>query len=69
MPIVHVYVWTGFSNEAKKKVIVGITKLFTEIGVPAEGVEVVIHEIPKESWGLGGRQASEDEKLKHIKPP
>ncbi|MEM2901558.1 MAG: tautomerase family protein [Candidatus Bathyarchaeia archaeon] len=69
MPIVHIYVWTGFSNEAKKKVIAGITNLFTEIGVPAEGVEVVIHEVMKENWGLGGKQASEDEKLKHIKPP
>jgi hypothetical protein len=36
MPIVHVYVWKGFSNEAKKKVIAGITKLFTEINVPVE---------------------------------
>ncbi len=67
MPIVHVYVWTGFSNEAKKKVIAGITKLFTEINVPGEAVEVVIHEVPKENWGVGGEQASE--KLKQIQPP
>lgn len=67
MPIVHVYVWTGFSNEAKKKVIAGITKLFSDIGVPAEAVEVVIHEVSKENWGVGGEQASE--KLKRIQPP
>ncbi|MEM2873670.1 MAG: tautomerase family protein [Nitrososphaerales archaeon] len=67
MPIIHVYVWKGFSNEAKKKAIVGITKLFTEIGVPAEAVEVIIHEVSKEDWGVGGEQASE--KLKHIQPP
>jgi 4-oxalocrotonate tautomerase len=67
MPIVHVYVWKGFSNEAKKKIIAGITKLFTEIGVPAEAVEVVIHEVSREDWGIGGEQASE--KLKHIQPP
>jgi len=67
MPIVHVYVWSGFSNEAKKKVIAGITRLFAEIGVPAEAVEVVIHEVSKEDWGIGGEQASE--KLKHIQPP
>ena len=36
MPIVHVYVWKGFSNGAKKKVIVGITKLFAEIGADVE---------------------------------
>lgn len=48
MPIVHVYVGKGFSNEAKKKVIAGITKLFAEMDVPAEAVEVVIHEVSKE---------------------
>lgn len=67
MPIVHVNVWKGFSSEGKKQVIEGITKVFTEMGIPAQAVEVVIHEIPKENWGIGGEQASE--KLKHIKPP
>jgi 4-oxalocrotonate tautomerase len=67
MPIVHVYVWKGFSKEAKKKAIAGITKLFAEMGVPAEAVEVVIHEVSKEDWGVGGEQASE--KLKHVQTP
>ena len=67
MPIIHVNVWKGFSNEAKKKVIAGITKVFTEMGIPAEAVEVVIHEIPMENWGVGGEQASE--RLKHVKIP
>lgn len=67
MPIVHVYVWSGFSNEAKKRVILGITELFTEIGIPAEAVEVLIHEVPRENWGVGGEQASE--KFKQIQSP
>lgn len=67
MPIVHVYVWKGFSDQAKKKAIAGITRVFTEMGIPAEAVEVVIHEIPKESWGVAGEQASE--KLKHVQVP
>ena len=67
MPIVHVYVWSGFSDEAKRKVIAGITNLFTEMGIPGEAVEVVIHEVPKENWGVGGEQASK--KLKHVQPP
>jgi 4-oxalocrotonate tautomerase len=67
MPIVHVYVWKGFSNEAKKKAIAGITKVFSDMGVPAEAVEIVIHEIPKEDWGIGGERASE--KIKHAQPP
>ncbi|MGQ9641213.1 MAG: tautomerase family protein [Candidatus Bathycorpusculaceae bacterium] len=67
MPIVHVCVWKGFSNAAKKKVIAGITKLFAEIGVPTEAVEVIIHEVSKEDWGVGGEQASG--KLKNVQPP
>jgi 4-oxalocrotonate tautomerase len=67
MPIVHVYVWRGFSKEAKKKAITGITKVFADMGVPAEAVEVIIHEVSKEDWGVGGEQASE--KLKHVQPP
>lgn len=67
MPVIHVYVWTGFSNEAKKRVIAGITKVFIEMGIPAEAVEVIIQEVPKENWGAGGEQASE--RLKHIQPP
>jgi len=67
MPIIHVNVWKGFSNEAKKKAIAGITKVFTEMGIAVEAVEVVIHEIPMENWGAGGKQASE--KLKHAKIP
>jgi len=59
MPLVHVYVWSGFSNEAKKRTISGITKVFTDMGIPKEAVEVLIHEIPKDSWGVGGEQASE----------
>jgi len=67
MPVVHVYVWSGFSDEAKKKTITDITKVFVEMGIPAEAVEVIIHEVPKENWGVGGEQASK--KLKHVKPP
>lgn len=67
MPVVHVYVWTGFSSDAKRKVIKGITEVFSRMGVPAEAVEVLIHEVPKENWGVGGEPASE--KLKEVKPP
>jgi 4-oxalocrotonate tautomerase len=67
MPIVHVYVWSGFSSEAKKRVIAGITNVFAELSIPSEAVEIIIHEIPKENWGIGGEQTSE--RLKHIKTP
>jgi len=67
MPIVHVYMWSGLSREAKEKIIKGITKVFEELGIPGHAVEVVIHEVPKENWGVGGEQASD--KFKETKPP
>ena len=67
MPIVHVYMWSGVSREAKVRIIKGITKVFEELGIPRHAVEVVIHEVPKENWGVGGEQASE--KFKETKPP
>lgn len=67
MPIVHIYVWSGFSSEAKRKVIDGVTRVFAELGIPPEAVEVIIHEVSKENWGICGEQASE--RLKHVKTP
>ena len=69
MPIVHVYMWSGVSKEAKAKIIKGITRVFEELEIPAHAVEVVIHEVPKENWGIRGEQASESEKFKKTKPP
>ena len=67
MPIVHVYMWSGVSREAKEKIIKGITRVFEELGIPGHAVEVVILEVPKENWGVGGEQASE--KFKETRPP
>ena len=59
MPIVHVNVWKGFGEERIKIVIEKITKVFVDVGVPAHAVEVIVHEIPKSHWGIGGEPASE----------
>ncbi|MCS7385791.1 MAG: tautomerase family protein [archaeon GB-1867-005] len=67
MPIVHVYMWSGVSREAKVKIIRRVTKVFEELGIPSRAVEVVILEVSKENWGIGGEQASE--KFKETKSP
>jgi len=67
MPVIHANVWEGFSQEKIKIVIRNITKVFVDIGVPTHAIEVIIHEIPKTHWGIGGEPASE--KLKDISPP
>jgi 4-oxalocrotonate tautomerase len=50
-----------------KTMIRGITKVITDLGVPEQAVEVLVHEIPKTHWGVGGEPASE--KLKDFEPP
>jgi len=59
MPIVHANVWEGFGEEKAKRVIQNITKVFVDLGVPAQAVDVIVHEIPKSHWGIGGEPASE----------
>ena len=59
MPIVHVNVWEGFGREKSEAVIENITEVFAGIGIPREAVEVLIHEIPKTHWGIGGKPASQ----------
>jgi 4-oxalocrotonate tautomerase len=67
MPIVHVDFWEGVGEEKVKTMIRGITKVIADLGVPEQAVEVIVHEIPKTHWGIGGEPASE--KLKDISPP
>jgi 4-oxalocrotonate tautomerase len=65
MPIVHVNVWEGFGEEKVKTVIQNITKVFIDLGIPAHAVEVIVHEVPKSHWGIGGETALE--KFKDLK--
>lgn len=67
MPVVTIYMWSGVSPEAKKKIVSGVTKVFEELNIPREAVEVIIIETPKENWGVAGELASE--KFKHAKTP
>lgn len=58
MPVVIVEMWEGRTPEQKEKLIRGITKAFEDIGTKTEAVQIVLHDIPKINWGLGGEQAS-----------
>jgi len=59
MPIVHVNMWKGISQESVKQIIAGITKVFVDMNIPAHAVEVIVHEIPKTHWGIEGKPATE----------
>ena len=67
MPIVDVKVWKGISEDAVEKIIAGITKVLVDLGIPERAVEVVVYEIPKSHWGIGGKPASKA--MADEKPP
>ena len=59
MPVVTVNVWKGFGKEKAEAVIKKITKVFVDLEIPDFAVEVLVNEIPKSHWGIGGVPASE----------
>ncbi|BDZ67857.1 tautomerase family protein [Methanobacterium ferruginis] len=67
MPTVHVNVWKGFKQENVNYLIENLTKVFVDLGIPADAVEILIHEVPQSHWGIGGIPASE--KFKDVKIP
>lgn len=58
MPIVIIEMWAGRTEEQKATVIRGVTKAFEEIGIKSDHVQVIIHEVPRSNWSIGGEQAS-----------
>ena len=54
MPNIQVNVWKGISQEKIEYIIKNITQVFVDLGLPAETVGIIVHEIPKEHWGVGG---------------
>ena len=67
--MVQVSVWSGMSKESKRRIVEGITKVFEEIGIPKEAVEIIIYETPKTNWATGGQLHSDSERLAKTKVP
>jgi len=50
--------WAGRTQEVKEKIVKGITDVFVNLGVPAEAVIVILHDVEKSNWGSAGKLAS-----------
>jgi 4-oxalocrotonate tautomerase len=59
MPVIHVNVWEGFEPQKVRKAIEGIAQVFVHLGMPRHAVEVVVQEIFRSYWGIGGQPAVE----------
>jgi len=58
LPFIIVYLWKGRTEEAKERIIKGITEVLKTEGIPESRISVVIQEISKDNWGVGGLPAS-----------
>lgn len=58
MPIAHLYILEGRDEEKKERLIAEVTEaIHRAIDAPAEAVRVIITEMPKAHFGIGGQSA------------
>jgi 4-oxalocrotonate tautomerase len=60
MPVVTVEMWEGRTPEQKRRLVEAITKAMVDhCGSNPEHLHVIIHDVPRESWGRDGKLATE----------
>ncbi len=60
MPIVRVEMWAGRPPEFRAALAKEITDVVVRhVGCEPRAVTVIVAEVPKENWSIGGRPASE----------
>jgi 4-oxalocrotonate tautomerase len=58
MPIIEVKMMDGRTNEQKDRLIHELTNAcIRAIDAPIERIQVLIHEIPKQNFGISGKSA------------
>jgi 4-oxalocrotonate tautomerase len=56
MPVVTVQMYDGRTLDQKRELVKGITDVVSRVtGVSEEGVHVIIDEVKRENWSIGGR--------------
>ncbi len=59
MPAVRIDLWKGRNKEEKEELIKKVTSAVVDaIDCSAEAVQVIINEVDKDNWGIGGVPAS-----------
>ena len=59
MPVVRIDLWKGREKEKKQEIIEKVTSAIVDtVGCPPEAVQVIINEVEKDNWGIGGIPAS-----------
>ena len=55
--IVEISMFAGRSVDAKRRLFAALAREFAAFDVPARDLKVLIHDVPRENWGLRGQSA------------
>lgn len=56
MPLAQITMVEGRTEDQKRAVLEKVTEALMEaVGAPRETIRVVIQEVPKTNWGIGGK--------------
>ena len=60
MPIANIQILEDRAPEQKRELLRAVTAAIAEsLDVKPDSIRVIIHEVPKEHWGIGGVSAKE----------
>ena len=60
MPVVHIHMWEGRTDDQKSAIAKGVTQALTDAaGIPASATIIIIHDTKKSDWAESGVMASE----------
>ena len=60
MPVIRVEMWKGRTTDQKRELVEVLSKETVRItGCEAASVYVIIEDVKKENWGIGGQLCSE----------
>lgn len=60
MPVVHIHMFEGRTDDQKSAIVKGVTKAISEAAdIPDSATTVVIHDTKRSNWAEGGVLASE----------
>jgi 4-oxalocrotonate tautomerase len=58
MPFAHISILEGREPEKVEAMIAEVTEaLHRSLGAPTESIRVIVEEVPKTHWGIGGKTA------------
>jgi 4-oxalocrotonate tautomerase len=60
MPIAQISIMDGRTDEEKAKLIAAVTEaIHQSVDAPYENIRVLLQEVPRTQWGIGGKTAKE----------